>query len=232
MQLTGKSILVLGGSGVLGAQLSTDLIAQGAAVLATARTVDSAANIAPGVSTRLLLDFENPDSISVLAKYLIETEAPIDAVINATGVVAFGSLSELSSAALERLFAINTLGPIKIIQGLLPALVKAAERGAEPFVVNITGVVAETPMAGMAAYSASKAALFAFDQAAGRELKKLGIRIIDARPGHTETGLAGRAIEGSPPAFAPGMSPAQVSARIIRAILNGETSLPASEFTS
>jgi cyclic-di-GMP-binding biofilm dispersal mediator protein len=85
-------------------------------------------------------------------------------------------------------------------------------------------------MAGLAAYSASKAALYAFGQAISRELRKDGIRVIDARPGHTETGLATRAIAGVAPAFPQGMSAEQVADRIIRAIIENEKDLPADSF--
>jgi len=54
--------------------------------------------------------------------------------------------------------------------------------------------------------------------------------VIDARPGHTETGLAGRAIAGTAPAFATGMTPESVSARIVNAVLTGETDLPSTAF--
>jgi cyclic-di-GMP-binding biofilm dispersal mediator protein len=96
----------------------------------------------------------------------------------------------------------------------------------------MSGVVAESPMAGLAAYSATKAGLWAFGQALTREVRKDGIRVIDARPGHTETGLATRAIAGTSPAFPTGMTPDSVADRIIRAILDGETDLPSTAFAS
>jgi cyclic-di-GMP-binding biofilm dispersal mediator protein len=128
------------------------------------------------------------------------------------------------------LTAVNFTGPIAIISGLLPALKASAAADNEPFVVNISGVVAEAPMAGLAAYSATKAGLWAFDQALTREVRKDGIRVIDARPGHTETGLATRAVAGTAPAFPTGMTPESVADRIVRAILDGESDLPSTVF--
>jgi cyclic-di-GMP-binding biofilm dispersal mediator protein len=85
-------------------------------------------------------------------------------------------------------------------------------------------------MAGLGAYSASKSALYAFDQAISRELRRDGIRVIDARPGHTETGLAARAIAGQAPAFPQGMTPEHVASRIVAAIVQDEKDLPSSSF--
>lgn len=58
--------------------------------------------------------------------------------------------------------------------------------------MNLSGVIAEQNRPGMAAYGASKAAVRAFDQALPREARGARIRVLDARPPHTETGLADR----------------------------------------
>ena len=230
--LRGKTILVLGGSGALGSLLTSRISALGAQVMATTTNNDRGAHIPSVASPRLLLDLENPASIEVLVTYLIQSAAQIDGIVNATGVVAFGPASELSASTLAKLSAVNFTGPVTLISGLLPALRASATAGNEPFILNISGVVAESPMAGLAAYSATKAGLWAFGQALTREVRKDGIRVIDARPGHTETGLATRAIAGTAPAFPTGMTPESVADRIIRAILGGETDLPSTAFAS
>jgi short-subunit dehydrogenase len=229
-KLRGKTLLVLGGSGALGSLITSKLIANGAQVMATTTSNEKGDLIPSAASPRLLLDLERNESIEVLVNYLIQSGAQIDGIVNATGVVAFGPAQDLGAATLSRLAAVNLTGPISIISGLLPALKVSAQAGNEPFIVNISGVVAEAPMAGLAAYSATKAGLWAFDQALTREVRKDGIRVIDARPGHTETGLATRAIAGIAPAFPTGMTPESVADRIVIAILTGENDLPSSAF--
>ena len=228
--LQDKNILVLGGSGALGGLLVQSLSAQGAIVSATATTLDSAGRIPNQASPRLLLDFAQPESIDVLATYLLDSDAPIDGIVNASGVVGFGPIAELEAESFERLMRINATGPIELLSRLQPALLASAAKGNEPFFLNISGVVAEQPMPGLAAYSASKAAMFAFNQAASRELRRVGIRVIDARPGHTETGLSGRAIFGVAPAFPSGMEASAVVNRLVLAITSDERDLPASAF--
>jgi short-subunit dehydrogenase len=228
--LASRNILVLGGSGVLGGLVVQALANQGAFVSATATTLDSAGRIPAQASPRLLLDFDQAESIDVLATYLIESGAPIDGIVNATGVVGFGAISDLEAGAFEKMMRINATGPIELVSRLIPALLNSAEKGNEPFFLNISGVVAEQPMAGLAAYSASKAAIYAFNQAAAKELRRVGIRVIDARPGHTETGLASRPLFGTAPAFPAGMDASAVAARIVEAIKSDERDLPASAF--
>ena len=97
--------------------------------------------------------------------------------------------------------------------------------------VGISGVIAEQNLPGMSVYGASKAAVRSFNEAFGREARRSGIRVIDARPPHTETGLASRAIAGTPPKFPVGLDTDFVARCIVQAIADGETDLPSGAFT-
>jgi cyclic-di-GMP-binding biofilm dispersal mediator protein len=56
--------------------------------------------------------------------------------------------------------------------------------------------------------------------------------VIDIRPPHTETGLAGRPIAGQPPKLPPGLDPADVAARVVEALAGDEVDLPTEAFTA
>jgi len=225
MEINGKTFLVCGASGVLGSELVKLLREQGAKVLGTATTNESAAQIPAGVEVRLLLDYTKPESIKTLTDYLIAS-TEIDGIINASGVVAFGEIAQLDAETLKKLFDINAVGPIQLLSALSQLLAKKPES----VVVNLTGVVAEAALPGIAAYSSSKFAIDGFLQAAAREWRRAGTRVISARPGHTETGLADRAIAGVAPKFPTGKTANQVASRIIQAIINDEKELPSSAF--
>lgn len=229
MNLSGMRFLVVGGSGVLGAELTRQLHAHGAQVLATATSNDSAARIPAVAEVRLILNYQDPQSIETLTDYL-KGSTNIDGIINAAGVVAFGPSSELDQATLQRLFATNATGPMQLLTSLHSMLVASKQSGKEPVVLNITGVVAEQPMPNLAAYSASKTAIAGFLDAAAREWRREGIRVINTYPGHTETGLAGRAIAGTAPQFPQGMTAEHVAGRIIKALVEDEKTLASSEF--
>jgi len=225
MEINGNTFLVCGASGVLGSELVKLLREQGAKVLGTATTHESAAQIPAGVEVRLLLDYTKPESIKTLTDYLIAS-TEIDGIINASGVVAFGEIAQLDAETLKKLFDINAVGPIQLLSALSQLLAKKPES----VVVNLTGVVAEAALPGIAAYSSSRFAIDGFLQAAAREWRRAGTRVISARPGHTETGLADRAIAGVAPKFPPGKTANQVASRIIQAIINDEKELPSSAF--
>jgi cyclic-di-GMP-binding biofilm dispersal mediator protein len=230
MELRGKTILVTGGSGAFGTELVNQLSDQGANVLATATSNESAAKIPNRASVRLLLDFENPQSIETLTQYLLTSDTELDGIINASGVVAFGPAGDLPEEARDRLFDVNAIGPMRLISELLPALQKSKERGNDPFVLSFSGVVAEQTFPGLISYAASKTAMRSFLEGLGKETKKHGIRVIDARPGHTESGLATRAIAGESPKFPEGMTVEYVIKRVVDALINDETDLASDKF--
>lgn len=213
--LENKTILVIGATGGLGRHFVQQLGENGAVVI-SASSSD--------------VNLENAESIERFAKHVLTNHGSVDGVVLASGLVAFGSIAETPAAVRERLMRVNFLGQADLVSALLPALTSSAEAGNAPFVLSISGVIAESPMAGLAAYSASKTALLGYAQAAARELRRASIRWIDARPGHTETGLAGRAIFGQAPAFGAGLEPAAVVARMIEAIKNDEKDLPSGSF--
>lgn len=223
--LDGSVVLVVGASGGLGSRIASQLAEAGARVIRAGRTADRLHG--PGA---YLADLRTETGAASLVAAALQQEGRLDGVVIAAGVVAFGPAGEVTDATLAELFDTNAIAPIRVIRAALPALTEAGTAGHEPFIVTISGVVSEAPTAGLAAYSASKSALAAFTQASTRELRRAGIRILDARPGHTETGLATRAIAGTAPTFPEGHDPDAVAARIVTAIVEGEKDLPSSAF--
>jgi short-subunit dehydrogenase len=226
-ELAGKTILVVGATGALGSRLAARLSDAGATVVLTG-TDRARLDALPVPGRRFVVDLASgAHDVPALAA---EASGGLDGVVIAAGVVAFGPAAELDAATIARLFAVNATGPVALVAAALPLLAEAAAEGRNPFVLTISGVVAESPSAGLAAYSASKAALAAFVAATSREARRSGVRLIDARPGHTETGLATRAIAGEAPAFPAGLDPDAVVDRMLAAIVAGEKDLPSTAF--
>ena len=225
--ISGLRILVVGATGGLGRRIARRLSDAGAVLALSARDAGRLDSLDIGADS-IVADL-GTGSAAVVA----EAErrlGGLDAVIIASGVVAFGPASELDPETVAELFTVNATSPIELIAAALPALSRSAEEGRQPVVVTISGIVAEAPTAGLAAYSASKAALAAFMVAAGRENRRAGIRLLDARPGHTETGLVTRAIAGTAPAFPAGHDADHVADVIVDAIASGARDLPSSAF--
>ncbi|MFE6335799.1 SDR family NAD(P)-dependent oxidoreductase [Streptomyces sp. NPDC057798] len=95
--------------------------------------------------------------------------------------------------------------------------VAVGELGGLDAVVTAFGTVAERPQPGMADYSASKAALGAWLDAVRREARGSGIRVLDNRPGHLNTGFADRAVTGTAPPMPPGGDPDRLVGAVVTA---------------
>jgi len=223
------SILIVGASGGLGRELARLLADRGAVLSCSARSVESLASAGvPG--THFAADITDPAAVIDLVTSAVGVNGRLDGIIFAAGVVAFGPATEVTDEALMELFLVNTLGPIRVLRAARALLAESATSGRDPFFLTLSGVVSESPTANMAAYSASKSALNAFDQAAARELRRVGIRILDARPGHTDTELSQHPIAGTAPRLPAGLAPEAVAERLVQAIENNEKDLPSSAF--
>ena len=230
MYFEGKNILVLGASGALGSEISKQLQAAGALVLGTASSEASANRLPHILTLRLLLNLEESASIKTVVDYLIAQNQQIDGIINASGLVGFGPSLETPHEGAMRLMQVNHFGPAAVYRGLQPLLVASGEADREPFIAAINGLVAEKIFPGMSAYSASKAAAAAHLATVALEWRRFKIKITDARPGHTETGLAGRAIFGTSPAFPEGMTAAHVASVILAGIAEQTPILASTDF--
>ncbi len=223
--LEGASVLLLGATGGIGGAVAVEMAQRGARLTLVGRRQE-ALDALSVEGSRHALDLRSPEACQAAVAAAVAAHGRLDVVINAVGVVAFGPIDELSVDTMEELFLTNTFVPIMVAMAALPVL------QAGGVLMNLSGVIAESNMPGMAAYGASKAAVRSFDQALAREARRRSVRVIDARPPHTETGLAGRAIEGSAPRFPAGLTPAVVARVLCDAIEQGATDLPSTAFVS
>jgi len=228
--LSGASVIVTGASGALGSRIAIRLARGGANLTLSGRDLRRLTQVAAQVGGSAVLapgDLIAPGTPADVVAAALSAHGLVDGVVHAAGVVAFGPLDDLDDDVLDELMLVNALAPIRLLRAALPHL-RASSRS--PFACHISAVVAERPLPGMAAYSASKAALTAFDAAMASELRRAGVRVIDVRPPHTETGLAGRAIAGSAPALPAGKDPDAVADRVMAAITGTEREVDSAAF--
>lgn len=213
-----KVALVAGGTGGIGSRVAALLESRGAKVTTVSRST--------GGDNHIAADLRSPAAAGDAVEEVVSRHGRLDIVVNAVGVVAFGDAVATSVDTVEEVFLTNTFAHVFLCQAALPAMGKGG------VIVAVSGVVAEQNLPGMSVYGASKAAVRSFDEAFAREARRAGIRVIDARPPHTETGLATRAVAGTAPRFPQGLSPDTVASRIVAAIADGETDLTSSAFTA
>ncbi|HEY5846615.1 MAG TPA: SDR family oxidoreductase [Microlunatus sp.] len=223
MDLENARILLIGGTGVLGGRLAQRLAASGARLVITGRNAPRLAAVAEETAAehQITLDLVDLDAVEAAVDAAAERLGGLDALVVASGVAAFGSVREESDVVIKELFAVNTFGPIAAVRAAVPHFDGAGA------VAVLTAILADMPTAGMAAYSASKAATSAYLTAIRRELRRDKITVLDARPPHMETGLADRPLAGEPPRMPPGHDIDEVLDLIVNGLKNGSSELVA-----
>lgn len=221
-KLDEATVVLAGASGGLGSAIGKRLSDAGARLVLFGR--DESRLAATGLTgERVIGDLSDPSACEAAVQAAL-SHGRLDGIVNAAGTVAFGKVEELTDEVIDALLVSNLVGPIRLVRAALPHL----EEGG--FIANISAVVAEHPTAGMAFYSATKAALTAFDQALARELRRRRVDVIDIRPPHTETGLANRPLAGTAPRLPEGLAPDAVAVTVVEAIRAGARELASSDF--
>ena len=137
----------------------------------------------------LTCDVPVDESVTAFAEAL--SAHPIDVLINNAGVL--GKTEPFASLDLEdtlRTLQTNTLGPLRMMKALLPAL----KRGATRKVLNLSSRMALDAgygRGGAYAYRLSKAALHQATRAAALELRGEGFVIASIHPGWVRTSMGG-----------------------------------------
>jgi NAD(P)-dependent dehydrogenase (short-subunit alcohol dehydrogenase family) len=214
MELRGTRALVVGATGGIGGAVARALVEAGAQLVVAGRDPARLAAVAAATGARAVAaDLSEPTAADQAIGEAVAMLGGLDLVVCCVGGVAFGPVSELDDAAMTAVFAANVFGPIRLARAAVPALAPGG------VMATISGVVADHPTAGMAAYSATKAAITAFDRALAQEVRRSGVRVLDVRPPRTETGLAERPLAGVAPKLAPGRDADAVAAAILDALV-------------
>ena len=222
--LRGARILVVCASGGIGRPLSLALAGRGARLVLAGRDGSPLADVDLGETASLSFDLAVAEAIPRLVDAAADALGGLDGVVCCAGVVAFGPLDETPVGVLHEIVAVDLVGPLLLARAAIPIL------PAGGFILNVSGVVAELPTAGIVPYSAAKAGVSAGFRALAREVRARGVSVIDARPPHTETGLVGRGLHGEPPRMRAGLDPTLVAERLVRAIEDDERDVPGSAF--
>lgn len=213
MDMNGARVVVIGATGGFGSEIARSLAHSGAALVVHGRDPDRLAALAGELAaTPVEGDLTAPGVPDAVVDDAATALGGLDVVVMSAGAVAFGPVAELDESVLRQVVDLDLVAPILVARAATRHLQKGG------VIAQVSAVVADQPMAGLAAYSAAKAGLTAFDTAFRREMRRAGVRVIDARPPHMETGLANRPLAGDPPGLAQGRDPREVADELVAAI--------------
>jgi NADP-dependent 3-hydroxy acid dehydrogenase YdfG len=173
-----SSILITGASKGIGRASAIELAARGHRVIATARNPETLREL--DVAERLALDVT--DQASVDAAILAAGE--VDILVSNAGAIFTATIEASPVEEIERLFAQNTIGAMRVTKALLPSM---RERG-RGRLLYVSSVVGRIVRPGAAAYGATKWALEAFVEALETEVGHFGIHAVLLEPGAVDSG--------------------------------------------
>lgn len=189
MLIATSTILITGASGGIGGAIARRLASAGASLILVDRDGERgerlAAELRAAGAKALVLagDLSQPGVPERLAEDAIRHAGSIDILINCAGVQNFGFSAAESAADTSRLFNVNTIAPISLINAVLPHML-ARGRGR---IVNLGSIFGSIGFPCFASYSASKFALRGFSEALGRELAGSGVGVTYIAPRFTRT---------------------------------------------
>lgn len=178
-----SSVLITGVSRGIGRAIAIELAGRGHRVIATARRPEALADLP--ADQRLRLDVTDQDSVD----QAISAAGDIDVLVSNAGETVRAPLESVPLAEVERLFQINTLGALRVAQGVLPAM---RRRGAGRLVL-VSSIQGRLVLPMIGPYGASKWALEALAETLAIETRRFGIKVSIVQPGAVSSGGGERA---------------------------------------
>ncbi|MEY3541233.1 MAG: hypothetical protein RLZZ204_45 [Bacteroidota bacterium] len=176
-KLTAKKIVVAGATGGIGRQLVKMLHQSGAEVFVTGRNQSKLDALVSELGLRsshaLAVDVSDEIAMQQLGTKVAAEMGTPDILVNLAGVGIIKSMDNLTLAEFNQSLQTNLVGAFLFVKTFLPSM-KESKKG---LIVNVPGVLGKVPMAGAAAYSASKYGIVGMMQSIREELKRTEIRI-------------------------------------------------------
>lgn len=175
-----------------------------------------------GIAYTFVVDVTDKEAVYKTVESMKKNIGKIDIIINNAGVVAGKLFWELTDAQIERVFKVNTLGPMYVTKAFLPSMM---ERNSG-HIVTIASAAATVGTAKLSDYCASKSGVFAFAESLRIELNLNGYTGINTTivcPYYIDTGM----FDGvnSPNPLLPILQPDWVVSNIIHAVKTNQEEL-------
>lgn len=196
--MSGKTVLITGGSGGLGAETAVTLAGLGAQVIAVARSEDDLNRLsvrAGGRITPLPADLSLLSEVRRVADEVASTQSRLDVLINNVGVLLPDR--QVTTEGIEKTLAINLAGHFLLTNMLLPLI----EESAPARIINVSsGGMYSTPVRpddlqyekgeyrGALAYARTKRGQVVLTEMWGKALKDTGVVVHAMHPGWAKTG--------------------------------------------
>ena len=186
LQLEGRVAIVTGASRGLGRAAVESLVAEGARVVAAARSKDALDELAdahPGRVHAHPFDATDREQVRALVGVALDAFGRLDVIVNNAGAFPAGKFIDGDDAIWDHTFELNIHAPM-VLTREAGRVFLAQGSGKVINVASISGLRGKPILVG---YSASKAAIIRFTEALGAEWAKLGVQVNAIAPGGFDT---------------------------------------------
>jgi 3-oxoacyl-[acyl-carrier protein] reductase len=218
--LRGKTALVTGASGGIGAAIATALHGAGATVALSGTRVEPLQALAAELGERahvLPCNLSDAAAVNALPKQAADAMGSVDILVNNAGITRDNLFMRMSEEEWADVIEVNLTSTMRLCKGVVRGMMKARWGR----IVNISSVVGATGNPGQANYAASKGGMVAMSKAIAYEVASRGITVNCVAPGFIETAMTDKltdeqkaAILGQVPAGRMG-SPEEIAAAVL-----------------
>lgn len=214
-----RVVIITGASAGIGAAAARTFAAAGARLVLAARSpmpLEQLAAELPGRPLVVPADVADAEQCRALVARTLAELGRVDILINNAGVGLAGPVSSLDPADLQQALAVNLLGPLYLLQAVVPPM-RAQKQGQ---IINVSSVLAAQTLPYLGGYAGAKAALERLSEALRMELLGTGVAVTVVRPGTTRTDFRAKRLGsgGERRRVAPrGVSPETVAHCLLRA---------------
>jgi NAD(P)-dependent dehydrogenase (short-subunit alcohol dehydrogenase family) len=184
IDFAGRRVLVTGAAGGLGQAFARAFAGAGAELVLADLNLDGIGLLAGELGGAAACHGYDQGDIASVAGLAARVGA-IDVLINNAGSLLVKPLFESSPEEIERLIAVDLVGPIVLARALAGGM---AARG-RGVIINIASQLAFCGAEGRAAYATAKAGLVQFTRSAAAEWMPRGVRVLAVAPGRLLTGM-------------------------------------------
>ena len=194
MSHAGKVAIVTGASSGIGRATALALAEAGASVVAVGRDKSTLEPVVAELghtgthAIAVVADLIAEDAPDAIVSAAVARFGAIDVLVNAAGIIGFGTTDQTSDAQWDAMMALNLRAPFRVMRAAFPHLKE--RRGA---VVNVSSVNGRRVFPNLAAYNTSKGALDHLTRCAAIDWAPHGVRVNGVNPGVTITNLHRRA---------------------------------------
>jgi 3-oxoacyl-[acyl-carrier protein] reductase len=184
--LTGKTALVTGASGGIGAAIARALHAQGAAVALSGTREDALATLAAELGDRAHIcpaDLSNPEAALALINTAEAALGSVEILVNNAGLTKDGLAMRMSDADWAKVLDVDLAAPFRLSRAALKFMLRRKSGR----IINIGSIVGATGNPGQANYAAAKAGLSGLTKALAQEVASRGITVNLIAPGFIES---------------------------------------------